>query len=103
MEKEERENHLFKITSQPPPRLRICPSAPCSAQSTCGRDAAAADPHSASAPRRGRCPWPVGGTEAREHKEKESCVPMRSSARSVFASHRRARLEVTKALEKADS
>jgi len=61
------------------------------------------DPHSASAPRRGRCPWPVGGTEAREHKEKESRVPMRSSAQSVFASHRCARLEVTKALEKADS
>lgn len=41
--------------------------------------------------------------EARERKEKESCVPMGSSAQSVFASHKRAGLEVTKALEKADS
>lgn len=51
---------FFRTTSRLPLGLRICPSAPWSAQSSCGQPAAAGCPRSPSAPRRGRCPWPVG-------------------------------------------
>ena len=82
-EKDSRYDLSSKITSQPPPWLRICPSAPCSAQSTCGRDAAATDPHSASAPHRGRCPWPdpPEGTSPRLYACVYWCLTMSSHQR----------------------
>lgn len=58
----------IKTASRPPAQLRTCPSAPWSAQSTCGRPAAGWGPHSPSAPRTGRHPWPAGAKPESEKK-----------------------------------